>query len=232
MSDWILVTLDLYRRVLTRAFQLARRNALVPASALAYALLAAVAPLGLFSFGMLGGFLYTLLHAACFSSFLYLMEMMIRTSKVSFRDFLRSFTVYLGDVVGVLFLLYLFRLFAVPAILPLPDGWLILLCLQLAALVFLNAIPELIYLGHHGSFALLGTSYRFVLTNWVEWLPAALLPALLYFFLPRPTDATSVGLLLAAVPLLYFLMLVRGLLFLELDSTTYRSRRFRYRARD
>src|SRR6185436_20973143 len=105
-------------------------------------------------------------------SFLYLVEMIVRTSRVSLEDFRSSFGRYIWDVVGVAFLWWLFRSLATPAILQLPQGHLILLCVLLAIFVCFNAVPELIYLGHYTSVQLLSESYTFVVANWIEWFPA------------------------------------------------------------
>src|SRR5207244_3175213 len=81
---------------------------------------------------------------------------------------------------------------------------------ELAAFVFLNAVPELIYLGRHSAAELLVESYRFIGENWIEWFP--------------PNVVMVLG--VAA----YFFMIVRGLLFLELSTSSRRAREFQRRA--
>ena len=49
------------------------------------------------------------------------------------------------------------------------------LFIHLVLLIFLNAVPELIYLGHHGGLNLLSESYRFIGENWIEWFPPNML---------------------------------------------------------
>src|SRR5262249_51033993 len=113
--------------------------------------------------------------AACIGSFLYLVEMLVRTNRVTLADFQRSFGVYLWDVMGIAFVLWLvFRVLS-PTIASVPQGGLILLGLKVLVLVLGNAVPELIYLGHHSTLALLAESYRFVADNWIEWFPPNIL---------------------------------------------------------
>jgi hypothetical protein len=120
----------------------------------------------------------------------------------------------------------------VPAILQLPQGMVILSCVLLAAFVFFNAVPELIYLGRAPVLSLFGESYQFIANNWIEWLPANLVAAaLLWLVASLPADGVGAVLSLFLTPLLiYFAMVMRGLLFLELSSTSRRGRLFRYRA--
>lgn len=234
--EWFTVTFDLYKQVFSRAAVLAAKNWPVIGSLFAYGIVVFVARLLLMSFplplGYAGGLLMTLVNAACLSSFLYLVEMIVRTSKVSWGDFGRSFGVYLGDVVGVMFLFWIFSMFVMPVLAASPRGDLIAAAITLAIFVFFNAVPELIYLGHHSSLALLGESYNFIAANWIEWFPATLLVGAFAFWVSQlPLDSVAGYLQTAALGLiLYFGMIVRGLLFNELAGSSRRARAFRYRA--
>lgn len=227
--EWLAVTASLYQRALLRSAELGLRNWPVFATALIYSMIMAAAAVMAAALGLVGGFLMSLVWAACASSFLYLIEMIVRTSKVSLDDFKRSFTAYIWDVLGVAFIAWLFFRFLTPALLQLPQGFVVLVCLQIAAFVFFNAVPELIYLGHYTSLGILSESYRFISANWIEWLPLAVVTLFIYSALPsihRIEDAW-IGIILT--PVFYLLMVMRGLLFLELHGSTYRSRRFKYR---
>lgn len=231
--EFVLVTLDLYRRVFVRAAELVRRNWTVLGSVFVYVLLSVAASGIAGAFGPLAGIFTGLVWAGCASSFLYMVEMIVRTSRADLDDFRKSFGAYLWDVVGVTFVLWVFFRLVEPAIVQLPQGPLVLVCARLLLFVFFNAVPELIYLGHHSSLGLLKESYAFVGTNWVEWFPAnfaaaALVVAVAAFF---PGDGALAYAKAAVLGLLiYFVMVMRGLLFLELCGSTYRSRRFKYRA--
>ncbi len=230
--EWLRVTAHLYRQVFLRAGSLLLKNWPVMATVVVYdAVLAAGTALA-WRLGFLGGFLLTLLWAACASSFLALVEGIVRTSRIMLGDFRRSFRAYLWDVVAVTFFFWLlFRVLEI-ALASAPQARLVLLCVQLALFVFFNPLPELIYLGGAPIVDLLRQSYEFISENWIEWFP--------------PTVAA--GLVLAAIALLvwpgagglvrdfltggvlYYAMVLRGLLFQELRSSTRRSRAFRYRA--
>ena len=230
--EFVLVTLHLYRRVFARAAELAARNWTVLGSVFVYAIVSVVAANTAGLFGPLAGIFSGLVWAACASSFLYLVEMIVRTSRANLDDFRRSFGAYLWDVVGVTFLLWIFFRLAEPAIVQLPQGPLILLCTRFLLFVLLNAVPELIYLGHYSSLQLLSESYAFIATNWIEWFPANFAAATIVLAVAAVPAAGPAAYAKAAVLglLVYFLMVMRGLLFLELRGSTYRSRLFKHRA--
>jgi hypothetical protein len=230
--------MKMYQRVASRATSLAARNWLVLLSFFAYAvilfiaraLLSAMAPLGM-GVMWLAGFAMSLVFAACAASFLYLVEMIVRTNRVTLTDFQRSFGVYLWDVMGVAFVLWIVFRLVTPALMSLPQGPMLLLALNVLILVFGNAVPELIYLGHHSTLALLSESYRFVGENWIEWFPPNLLLIGILAVLNAPALSGSSALLQLAITalFLYFVMVFRGLLFLELYGSSRRGRMFRYR---
>jgi len=230
--EWFVVTFNMYKQAFSRAAVLALKNWPVIGSLFAYSLVIFVARMLTFPLGYAGGLIVTLVNAACFSSFLYLVEMMVRTSKVSWEDFGRSLGVYLGDVVGVMFLFWIFSMLAGPVILSSPQGDLIYAVILLGVFVLLNAVPELIYLGHHSSLALLAESYNFIAANWIEWFPATLLiGALAYGVYQLPIGGIAAYLQAAVLALIvYFGMVVRGLLFVDLAGSSRRARAFRYRA--
>jgi hypothetical protein len=230
--EWLLITFQIYRKVFPQAAVLAVKNWPVLGTLFVYLVLLSVASTVARFMGFAGGLVVSLVWAACAGSFLYLVEMMVRTSRVSLDDVRRSFGVYLWDVVGVSFVFWVFFTLVTPALIQLPNGWLILLCINIAILVLCNAVPELIYLGHHSALALLAESYGFIAANWLEWFPANIVAAAILYavsLLPGHGPLGIVQYALIAL-LVYFTMVMRGLLFLELYGTTHRSRRFKYRA--
>jgi hypothetical protein len=152
----------------------------------------------------------------------------IRSGRVRFRDLPSGFAAYLNELLTAGFLLW--GLFFIASLLLAPFPFLYIVFL-LAALVFFNALPEIIYLGRHTAAELLVESYRFIGENWIEWFPANLLLGLCVAAarqLPDgPYDIVVEG---ATGIVLYFTMIVRGLLFLELASSSRRGREFRRRA--
>jgi len=228
---WLTITLALYRRALRRAAELTLRNWPVLGSLFVYAAVMSAATVFAAALGIVGGFLLSLVWAACVGSFLSLVEMIVRSGRVTLDDFRRSAGVYLWDVVGVTFVLWIAFQLLTPALATIPQGRMLLLGLMLIVLVFFNAVPELIYLGRCSSLELLGESYAFIGENWIEWFPLTVVLGALVLAL----DALPVAPLLewpklAAVALLvYYTMVVRGLLFIELHGSTRRSRAFRHR---
>jgi hypothetical protein len=113
-----------------------------------------------------------------------------------------------------------------------PQGHVVVLCIELLILVLFNAVPELIYLGHYPLLQLLSRSYQFVANNWIEWFPpnVLLLAAFGALWVYGAESLAGRAAQTAATALfLYFAMVVRGLLFIELDGSTRRSRIFRHK---
>jgi len=230
--SWLRITLAMYRRVFGRAAELIGRNWLVIGAPLLYVGILLVAAQFLALLGFIGGMLLSLVFAGCVGSFLYLVEMMVRTSRVTLDDLRRSAGAYLWDVVGVTFVVLL-GFFVLSTVLgTTPQGPVLFLGVQLIVFVFFNAVPELIYLGRASSLELLGQSYVFIGDNWIEWFPVAGTLALLLRLLVSVSVSSVPGLfmkILLIALLLAYTMVVRGLLFLELDASTRRSRAYRHR---
>lgn len=230
--EWLTVTVQLYRQVYSRGVLLAAKNWPVLFTVLVYSTLLDVGATIVAPFGMIGGFAMGLLFAACISSCLSLVETILRTGKVTLDDFRHSFGAYLYDVMGVTFVSWIFFMLVTPMMQQMPNGVLILACINIAVFVFFNAVPELIYLGRYPVLQLLGESYQFIADNWIEWFPVTALFLVAYVGLqllppivPSLVQAALVG------ALLYLAMIVRGLLFMELHGSSRRGRAFRYRSR-
>ena len=229
--EWFWVTWSMYRRVFKRAGALAVRNWPVLLTTFAYMLIMSLAAFLAPLFGIVGGFLLTLVWAACVGSFLYLVEMMVQSSRVNLQDFRNSFGAYLWDVVGVSFILWVFWMIVTPALQRMPQGYAIVQCIKLAGFVLFTAVPELIYLGRCTSLQLFAESYGFIGSNWIEWFPANLVAAAVVYVVanaPLAEPLSYVQLALVSL-LIYFTMLMRGLLFLELHGSSRRGRAYKYR---
>ena len=232
MVESLVVTLDMYRRAFARGAALAVKNWPVLGTVFAYSAILAVGAYFAMFLGIAGGFVMSLLTSACLGSFLYLVEMIVRTNRVSWEDFRRSFGMYLWDVVAVTFALWIFWQVVTPLLQQMPQGYVIVLCIDLLILVLFNAVPELIYLGHYPLLQLLSRSYEFVASNWIEWFPPnLLLMAGVVALWAYAAEGLPQRIVQAAVTalFLYFAMVVRGLLFIELDGSTRRSRLFRHK---
>jgi hypothetical protein len=227
--SWLTDTAAMYARVFRRAGQLTLRNAVLLIVAIAYPTVLAIAQGQLGQLGIVGGVLWTLAAAAAMSSWLTLMEGVVRAGRADLRDIPGSFVTYLSELINVGFLLFVLQLIAQLVLAPFPY---LEIVFALALLVFLNAIPELVYLGRYASTDLLVQSYRFIGTYWVEWFPANLLlvvalGAVAVVQLPGPLGLVTPA--LAAVVAL-FGGIMRGLLFLELTTSSRRAREFQRRA--
>jgi hypothetical protein len=225
---------ELYRRVFGRAASLCLRNWAVAGTIFAYLGLIGLASALLAPLGWVGGLLVTLVRSACLGSFLYLVGEIVQGSRLTLEDFPRSFGAHFGEVLAVLFVVWVGETVLRAAASSSPQGISILLAVEIVALVVFNAVPELLYLGRQSALQLFGESYSFVAENWVEWFPPnLLLLAGLWLLLSPGLAAPSAVAHLALLSLyLYFAMLVRGLLFQELYGTTRRSRAFRRRFRE
>jgi len=230
--DWLRTTLAMYGRSLARGGELAIRNWPMFAALFVFAGVINAAYFVAPFFGPLGGILLYLVTALCFGAFLGSVEPIVKTGVATFDDFRSCFGKYFGDVIGVMFALWIFQL-VTSMLAASPNGLAIAAFSSLLVWVLFNAVPELIYLGHYSTLELLGESYRFITQNWIEWFPlnfVLAVGAMALWHLP------SGGLLLlllksaATALFVYFTMVVRGLLFLELADTSRRGRIFRHRA--
>jgi hypothetical protein len=222
---WLGDTVALYARVFRHAARLALRNWAVGLVVFLYGALLWVSRLLAAPLGIVGGLLLYLAAVACFSSWLSLVEQVIRVGRVRARDVPAGFAAYFNDLLTVGFLFWGLQLVASLVLAPFPFLQIVFV---LAVFVFLNAVPELVYLGRHAPAELLVESYRFIGENWIEWFPANV--ALLAIVLgARALDLGVVADALLGI-VLYFGMIVRGLLFLELATSGRRAREFRRRA--
>jgi hypothetical protein len=234
---WFRDTAELYGRAFRRGAVLTLRNWPVALVLLGFrvlldlvdALLSTLAGAGQFM-GLVGGLLSYLAAVAFMSAWLFLVAEVIRSGRIRPRDWLAGFGAYFGDLLTVLFLVSLLTWVGVRLVSAAPLLGIVLL---LALFTFGNALPELVYLGRHPPASLFVESYRFIAENWIEWFPANILllacvvgvTELVRAVVP-PVDWLPLAALVNSLAL-YFAMIVRGLLFLELAASSRRARAFR-----
>jgi hypothetical protein len=223
--SWLVDLFGVYARVVRRAVVLTVRHwwlGLVFTAYQAALLMLAIvaAPLG-----FVGGFLAVIAFAALASSGLVLLRHVVRDGRVTLADIPGSFGVHLGDVLTFGFLLWALQYVAGIA---LADFAYAAIVFELAVLVFLSAVPEEIYLAGEGGVAIFTGSYQFVAAHWIEWLPVAGV----LFLLWTAASAAPLGPLAVALGgfALAFMFVCRGLLFLELTTSSRRAREFQRRA--
>lgn len=223
--SWFTDIAGVYGRVLGRAGELIVRHWWLGLVAIGYQAALLGATLLLAPLGLVGGLLIALATAALVSSWFVLVGHVVREGRTTLADVPGSFVVHLGDVLTFFFLLWILRYVAAIAFAHLDYAGIVF---QLALLVFLSAVPEEIYLGHESGAAIFVESYKFVAQYWIEWLPAtALLVGLTIAasMVPiLPVAVVTGGIALA------FMFIARGLLFLELTTSSRRAREFRRRA--
>src|SRR5262249_55315932 len=131
-----------------------------------YGLLVEIAMLVAAPLGIVGAFLVYLALVACGSSWLSLVAHVIRVGRIRLQDVPSSFATYFGDLLNVGFLFWGLQLIASFVLDPFPY---LQIVFALAVLVFLNAVPELVYVGRHSATEVFVESYRFIGENWIEW---------------------------------------------------------------
>lgn len=121
--------------------------------------------------GMLGGILLSLVNAACAGTYLATLQDALSLRRSVDVKLIRSnFSRYSGDVLSVLFPLWILQLLV--GLLGLP---LVPLLVGIAVGLFFNPAPEMIGRSRTRGLDLLGEAARFMGGNWPEWLvPQAL----------------------------------------------------------
>jgi len=234
------VTLWMYATALQRSWDAVRKNWVVSFAPVVFGIILAVVGSLVAPLGIIGGFIYSLVSAACASSGLYLIKNLVESGKANFNDFLSGFTVYIWDVITILFILWIPMRLAAMGLASVANGALLYFLLRLGLYILLNAVPELIYQSRTSGLELIGASYSFIVENWLEWLIPNLLFAVAGYFFLDMFQSLIFGLpvylelflyaLFLGLGLAYF-MTFRGFLFGELYGTTRRSRLYRYNAR-
>src|SRR6266849_539895 len=225
---WLRDTAALYARVFRRGAELALRNWWVGLVVVVYAVVIEVVGVTTARLGVVGGLLTYLALVACFSSWLSLVAQVIQTGRIRIGDVPSSFATYFGDLLNVGFLFFGLQLIAAFVLAPVPF---VQIVFRLGVFVFLNAVPELVYIGRHAAAEVLVESYKFIGENWIEWFPAnLLLLACVVGALQFPEGPLGLVGAVAFGVVLYFAAIVRGLLFQELSTSSRRGREFWRRA--
>ena len=233
------VTLWMYAVALKRSWECARKNWVVSFAPVAYGVILAIVVSLVAPLGIIGGLLFSLASQACVSSGLFLVKNMVDSNKADFNDFLNGFTVYLWELLGIAFILWIpLRLLAM-ALATAPNGDLIYFLIKLALYILLNPVPEFIYQTRASGIELISSSYNFIVENWIEWLIPNILLLAVGYFLMALFEPLIFGLpgfvalflyaFIVGLGLTYF-MTFRGFLFAELHGTTRRSRLYRYKS--
>lgn len=233
-------TLWLYATALRRSSESLLKNWVVSLAPWAYAALLSAIAFVVAPLGIIGGLVLGVATQACISSGLYLVKNIVESGRADIKDFTSGFTVYLWELLGIAFIIWIPMRILGMGLAAAPNGALIFALIQIALYVLLNPLPELVYQTRTSGIALISESYNFIVENWLEWfLPNVVLTLAGYFILQIFAAITTgmpgaVQLFITAVAIgLYisYLMIFRGFLFAELYGSTRRSRAYRYKAR-
>ncbi len=232
--------LTVYLRIYADAFRQAltgiRKNAwtlLLPIGLLEANQLATGLVLG--ALGRLGSFVVWAVWAAAVSCYLYFLGEVVSKSRVKLDEFGRSIGAYFWSVANLFFVYWIASL-VIELMVPGPQRAVFSQLLFLAAVILLNAAPEVIYQrGSHGGLETVQRSVRFLQANWIEWGIPNLLVLAAWYYLPRYPLA-ELGLLGSIITnvvegaLVHLVMVFRGHLFAALDGTSHRQRMYRWRS--
>jgi hypothetical protein len=231
-------TLWLYRTALRRSWESLLKNWVVSFAPWAYAALLSVVAVVVAPLGILGGLVLGVATQACISSGLYLIKNIVESGRANVRDFINGFTVYLWELLGIAFILWIPMRVLAMALESAANGGLIFTLIQIALYILLNPLPELVYQTRSSGVTLISESYNFIVENWLEWfLPNIVLTIAGYLILQAFAAVTTglrgvVQIFITAVGMglcLSYFMIFRGFLFAELYGSTRRSRAYRYK---
>jgi hypothetical protein len=234
--------LKYYYNTCIRSFKLAAKNWPVMFVLIVYSLIMGLVSIAVSPLGFLGGFITAIASAACASSYLYLIENIIYSRIASMNDFKNSFTPYLRRVINISFYIWIATTlysFVSRAFYTLSYGWVINIIVELAAVIVLNPIPEIIYQTNNSDMGVFSAAYEFMKENFVEWIvPNLLLLAAVYFLIGGGLfsflSINVLGIVKFVIGLfvVLFTMIFRGILFRFLNESTRRSRLFKLRMLD
>jgi hypothetical protein len=231
-------TLWLYRTALRRSWESLLKNWVVSLAPWAYAAILSAVAAVVAALGFLGGLILGVAMQACISSALYLIKNIVETGRANLKDFTNGFTVYLWELLGIAFILWIPMRVLAMALASATNGGLIFALIQIALYILLNPLPELVYQTRSSGLALIGESYNFVVENWLEWFLPNIILTIAGYLVLQVFAAASIGLpgvvqiFITAVGMglyLSYFMIFRGFLFAELYGSTRRSRAYRYK---
>jgi hypothetical protein len=231
-------TLWIYAKALRRSWESLLKNWVVSFAPFAYAALLSILAFIVASLGIIGGLVLGLASQACISSGLHLIKNIVESGRADLKDFINGFTVYLWELLGIAFILWIPMRVLAMALASAPNGGLIFALIQIAIYILLNPIPELIYQTRASGLGLISESYNFIVENWLEWLLPNIVLTIAGYLILNILNAITTGLpgvvqvFIITVGMglcVSYFMIFRGFLFAELYGSTRRSRAYRYK---
>jgi hypothetical protein len=231
-------TLWISAKALRRSWESLLKNWVVSFAPFAYAALLSILAFIVASLGIIGGLVLGLASQACISSGLHLIKNIVESDRADLKDFINGFTVYLWELLGIAFILWIPMRVLAMALASAPNGGLIFALIQIAIYILLNPIPELIYQTRASGLGLISESYNFIVENWLEWLLPNIVLTIAGYLILNILNAITTGLpgvvqvFIITVGMglcVSYFMIFRGFLFAELYGSTRRSRAYRYK---
>src|SRR5262249_14201114 len=134
--------------------------------------------------GRLGSFVVWAVWAAAISCYLYFLGEVVARSQIKLDEFGRSFGAYFWSIANVMFVFWIASL-VIGLVIP-RTSFDFNELLKYAALILLNAAPEVIYQrGTRGGLETIQRSVKFLQDNWIEWGVPNLAFLAVYYYLPR-----------------------------------------------
>jgi len=191
---------------------------------------------------ILSGFVTGFITATLMSNYFYLLFIIINYNrKITFDDFKKGFTAFLGPVYSVLILFWIANYFLGIFGYVSPRGALsINSLLSLGVFIILNALPETIYLKQYTGISSFSYSIEFLKDNLINWgIPNIIFNIIIFLvsgeiimgIVPKVYLGFGYGLgyfirtILGQV-LFSFMMIYRGHLYRTLSTSTKRKREF------
>ncbi|MTI68967.1 MAG: hypothetical protein FH751_01765 [Firmicutes bacterium] len=195
--------------------------------------------------GILSGIVLFIATSAMISSYLYLLDNILRRGKFDLDDLKEGFKIYLWKIYGVFFIGWIAKLFASLLLRPMATSYVISglfsTIITVLILILLNPLPEAIYQKIYSPWETILYTFDFIKNNWIEWfIPNVIFMGILYLTtgeylldiftinLSFNFDLSIKGIALYAIGqiLFSFIMIYRGVLFKTLSTSTRRKRNF------
>lgn len=202
-------------------------------------------------FWILGGLISIIATSALISSYLYLLNVILRRGKFDFEDFKDGFTVYLRKLWTILFMGYVAMLIlslVSPILINTIGAAAVNMIIITLSFILFNPIPEATYQKYYDPWETITYTVEFVRENWIEWFIPNIALLAIFYFMPGPSlnilsfisnvfnyfisfnsfNISIIGFVIYLLSQIWFsyFMIYRAYLFEELTTSNRRKRLF------
>ncbi|NLW22659.1 MAG: hypothetical protein GXY88_05330 [Tissierellia bacterium] len=191
---------------------------------------------------IIAGLIMAIASSSLISNYLYLLFNVINYDRITIENFKEGFKYFLWKVYGIFFIAWIGR-YILSTLLQMvgSNGSGLNLIISIAVLIFLNPLPETVYLKYYSPFESIKYSIDFMKENWVNWLlPNIVFHLILYLItnnLLLNVFTTHIGFnfdfsikgiafYILGQAVFSFIMIYRGYLFKLLSTSTRRKRMY------